>query len=105
MRELGEAIVTDGDPARVVEQARELVDVLRGLDEWDHGPGRMRPIPMVALNDYQVALIYSLVVGPDLEIRSRGESRRRRAVATFATRCATARTARVRKAVEKLPDG
>ncbi len=41
----------------MVEQARELVDVLRGLEEWDHGPARMRPIPMVALNDHQVALI------------------------------------------------
>jgi hypothetical protein len=43
-------------------QARELVDVLRGPEEWDHGPGWMRPIPMVALNDHQVALIYSLVL-------------------------------------------
>jgi hypothetical protein len=61
-RELGEAIVTGGDPARIVEQARELVDVLRGLEEWDHGAGWMRPVPAVALNDNQVALIYSLVL-------------------------------------------
>ena len=62
IRELGEAIVAGADPARIAEQARELVDVLRGLEEWDHGPGYMRPIPMVALNDNQVALIYSLVL-------------------------------------------
>jgi hypothetical protein len=62
MRELGEATMTGGDPARIVEQARELVNVLRGLEEWDQGPGWMRPIPMVALNDHQVALIYSLVL-------------------------------------------
>jgi hypothetical protein len=62
VRDLGEAILTGGDAARVVEQARELVDVLRGLEEWGHGPGWMRPIPMVALNDHQVALIYSLVL-------------------------------------------
>ena len=37
------------DPARITEQARELVDVLRGLEEWDRGAGRMRPVPMVAL--------------------------------------------------------
>ncbi len=61
-RKLGEAIVTGGDPARIVEQARELVDVLQGLEEWDHGSGWMPPIPMVALNDKQVALIYSLVL-------------------------------------------
>jgi hypothetical protein len=46
----------------VDEFAPELVDVLRGPEEWDHGPGWMRPIPMVALNDHQVALIYSLVL-------------------------------------------
>jgi hypothetical protein len=62
IREFGEAIAEGGDPARIVEQARWLVDVLRGLEEWDHGPGGMRPIPMVALNDQQVALIYSLVL-------------------------------------------
>ncbi len=62
VRELGVAIVASGDPARIVEQAGELVDVLRDLEEWDHGPGSMRPIPMVALNDKQVALIYSLVL-------------------------------------------
>jgi hypothetical protein len=38
-RELGEAIMTGNDPARIVEQARELVDVLQVLEEWDHGPG------------------------------------------------------------------
>ncbi len=62
IREFGEAITQGGDPTRIVEQARELVDVLRGLEEWDHGPGWMRPIPMVSLNDHQVALIYSLVL-------------------------------------------
>jgi hypothetical protein len=51
-----------GDPAQIVEQARELIDVLRGLEEWDHGVGWMRPIAMVALNDHQVALIYSLLL-------------------------------------------
>jgi hypothetical protein len=51
-----------GDPARIVEKARELVDVLRGLEEWSRDPGSMRPIPMVALNDHQVALIYSMVL-------------------------------------------
>jgi hypothetical protein len=61
-RELGQVIVSGGDPARIVEQAREMVDVLRGLEEWDQGAGRMRPIPMMALNDSQVALIYSLVL-------------------------------------------
>jgi hypothetical protein len=53
--------VTGGDPARIVEQAREMVDVLRGLEEWDQGQHSTRPIPMVALDDHQVALIYSLV--------------------------------------------
>jgi hypothetical protein len=62
VRELGEVIVTGGDPARIVERARELVDVLCGLEEWDQGTDWMRPIPMVALNDSQVALIYSLVL-------------------------------------------
>ncbi len=62
VRELCEAIAATGDPARIVEQACELVDILRGLEEWNHGPGWMRPIPMVALNDHQVALIYSLVL-------------------------------------------
>ena len=62
VRELGEAIVIGGDPARIVEQARELVDVLQGLEEWDDGPGWMGPIPAVALSDHQVALIYSLVL-------------------------------------------
>jgi hypothetical protein len=28
-----------GDPARIVDQAHEQVDVLRGLEEWDSGPG------------------------------------------------------------------
>ena len=62
VRELGEAIVAGGDPAQIVEQARELVDVLRGLQEWSLGPDWLRPVPMVALNDSQVALIYSLVL-------------------------------------------
>jgi hypothetical protein len=62
VRELGEAIAAGDDQARIVGQARELVDVLRGQEEWDRGPGWMRPIPMVALNDHQVALIYSLVL-------------------------------------------
>jgi hypothetical protein len=62
VREPGEAIKTGGDAAQIVEQARELVDVLRGLEEWGHGPDWMGPIPMVALNDKQVALIYSLVL-------------------------------------------
>src|SRR5690349_11430896 len=62
VRELGEAIARDGDPARIVEQAHVLVDVLQELEEWDHGPGWMRPVPAVALNDHQVALIYSLVL-------------------------------------------
>ena len=50
------------DPARMVERARELVGVLQGLEEWDHGPHSMWSVPMVALNDHQVALIYSLVL-------------------------------------------
>jgi hypothetical protein len=54
-RELGEAIAAGGDPAQIVERARELVDALRGLELWEHGPGWLRPIPMVAL-------IYSLVL-------------------------------------------
>jgi hypothetical protein len=41
---------------------RELVGVLQGLEEWSVGPGRMRPVPNVALNDHRVALIYSLVL-------------------------------------------
>jgi hypothetical protein len=45
---VGEAIAGGGDWARIVEQARELVDVLPGLEEWDRGPGWMRPIQMVA---------------------------------------------------------
>ena len=63
IRELGEAIMAGGDdPAQLVEQARELVAVLQGLEEWDRGTAAMRPIPMVALNDHQVALVYSLVL-------------------------------------------
>jgi hypothetical protein len=62
VRELGQAVVTGADPARIVERARELVDVLQGLEEWSCDPRSMRPIPMVALNDSQVALIYSLVL-------------------------------------------
>jgi hypothetical protein len=50
------------DPIRIVEQARELVDVLYGLEEWDRGPAAMRPVPMVALSDHQVKLVYSLVL-------------------------------------------
>jgi hypothetical protein len=57
-------VVAGDAPARIVGQARELGDVLRGQEEWDRGPGWMRPIPMVALNDHQVALIYSLVLLP-----------------------------------------
>jgi hypothetical protein len=45
-----------------VEQARELVDVLPGLEVRDRGPAGMSPTPMVALNDHQVELIYSLVL-------------------------------------------
>ncbi len=45
-----------------MEHVRELVGVLEGLDEWYYGPGFMRPVPAVALNDYQVALTYSLVL-------------------------------------------
>ncbi len=33
-----------------MERARELVDILRGLEEWDHGPGSMPPIPAIAAN-------------------------------------------------------
>ncbi len=61
-RELGVAIAAGGDPAAVVELARELVDVLQELEEWSRGQCWMRPISMVALNDNQVALIYSLVL-------------------------------------------
>ena len=50
------------DLGQIVGQARELVDILQGLGEWDHGPNWMRPVPMVALNDHQVASIYSLVL-------------------------------------------
>jgi hypothetical protein len=52
--------VASGDPVRTVEQARELVDVLQGLEERSCDPHSIRPIQMVALNDSQVALIYSL---------------------------------------------
>lgn len=45
-----------------MEQARELVDVLQGLEEWSLGADWMRPVPNVALNDHQVALIYSVVL-------------------------------------------
>jgi hypothetical protein len=63
MRELGEAITAgSNDPSRIVEQARELVDVLHGLEEWDDGPAALRPVPTVALSDHQVTLIYSLVL-------------------------------------------
>jgi hypothetical protein len=31
-------------------------------EEWDRGRAGMSPIPMVALNDHQVALIHSLVL-------------------------------------------
>lgn len=51
-----------GNPARIAEQARELVGVLQGPEEWDQGPATLRPIPHVALNDSQVDLIYSLVL-------------------------------------------
>ncbi len=62
VRTLGKAIVEGNDPALIVEHARELVGVLEGLDEWYYGPGFMRPVPAVALNDYQVAPTYSLVL-------------------------------------------
>ncbi len=62
VRTLGKAIAQGNDPALIVEHARELVDVLEGLEEWYYGPGFMRPVPAVALNDYQVALTYSLVL-------------------------------------------
>jgi hypothetical protein len=63
IRELGEAIMAGSDdPVPIVERARELVDVLQGLEEWERGPATMRPVPMVALNDHQVALVYSLVL-------------------------------------------
>jgi hypothetical protein len=39
MRGSAMSIAEGGDAARIVEQARELVGVLRGLAEWDHGPG------------------------------------------------------------------
>jgi hypothetical protein len=61
-RELGEAITEGGDAAPIVERARDLVGVLRELEEWGGGPDAMRPIPNLALNDHQVALIYSLVL-------------------------------------------
>ena len=65
IRELGEAIMAAGDnPAQIADQARDLVGVLQGLEEWDHGPATLRPVPHVALSDHQVALIYSLVLLP-----------------------------------------
>jgi hypothetical protein len=45
------------DPAELVEQARDLVDVLQGLEEWNRGAAPLRPVPMVALNDHQVELV------------------------------------------------
>jgi hypothetical protein len=30
-----------------VEHARELMEVLQGLEEWEHGPDGMRRVPMV----------------------------------------------------------
>jgi hypothetical protein len=62
IRELAVAIGACGDPAQITEQARELVEVLRELEEWDCRPAGVRPIPHVALNDHQVALTYSLVL-------------------------------------------
>ena len=63
IRELGEAIMAgSNDPVRIIEQARELVGVLQGLEEWDCGPAGPRPVPTVALNDHQVELVYSLVL-------------------------------------------
>jgi hypothetical protein len=63
IRELGEAIMAgSNDPVRIIEQARELVGILRGLEEWDDGPAALWPVPMVALSDHQVALVYSLVL-------------------------------------------
>jgi len=62
VRELCEVIAAGGDPARIVALARDQVDVLPGLEEWDHGPSSTWPIPMAALNDHQVALIQSLVL-------------------------------------------
>lgn len=62
VRQIGEAIQGGDDPDRIVEQAHELIDVLQRLEEWDHGPESMRPVPMVALNDHQVELIYALVL-------------------------------------------
>ncbi len=47
-----------GDAAAMIEQARELVNVLRVTGGVDRGLGWTRPVPMVALNDHQVALIY-----------------------------------------------
>ena len=63
IRELGDAIAESGDDqAQIVDQARELVGVLQGLEEWGQDPATLRPIPHVALNDHQVGLIYSLVL-------------------------------------------
>jgi hypothetical protein len=62
VRELVVAITEGSDPTRIVELARALADVLQGLEDLDHGPSRTRPVPVVALDDHQVALIYSLVL-------------------------------------------
>ncbi len=63
VRELGEAIADGGEPARIVEQARWLVDVLQGLGGMGPWPGLNAANPDGgAQPDKQVALIYSLVL-------------------------------------------
>lgn len=70
-----------------MEQARELVGVLQGLEEWGGGPGTLRPIPHLALNDSQVGLIYSLVLLALMQkTESTADGRANRGAATCGTR-------------------
>jgi len=54
--------VAGGDPGGIVGQARDLVDVLRGLEEWERVPNWMLPVPMETLTDQQAAPRDSLVL-------------------------------------------
>jgi hypothetical protein len=57
VRRLGAAIRTGDDPGQVAAQARELVDLIEGLEEWRYGPLYMVP---VVLDNNHMALAFAL---------------------------------------------
>ena len=58
VRKLGAAIRGGTDVDQVAAQARELVDLVEGLEEWTYGPLYMVP---VVLGNKHMALAYTLV--------------------------------------------